>query len=160
MSTNHAAFNAASKMEFSRALASADRASVLALASEVEHGYNVEVLKEPTKTLVMLRVRESVRGEQFNLGELLAMECLVRVDGRPGVSVLAGSDADKCRAMALLDAAHSAGLPVMTSVLPRIAEMEEDRRKKLRQEAQTHAKTQVRFRIMEDRDDDDNKHKV
>ena len=155
MSTYNAAFNAASKMEFSRALAAADREAVLALAAQVEQTHIATVLKEPTKTLVMLRARESVRGEQFNLGELLAMECLVRVDGQAGVSVLAGSDAEKCRAMALLDAAHSAKLAVMASVLPRVAELEENRREKLRQEAQTHAKTQVRFRIMEDRDDDE-----
>ncbi|MCL2497841.1 MAG: phosphonate C-P lyase system protein PhnG [Symbiobacteriaceae bacterium] len=152
MSSHNLACTTVSKLEFSRTLASADREAVLALAGEIERSHTVELLKEPSKTLVMLRARESVKGELFNLGELLAIECLVRVDGHPGISVLAGSDADKCRALALLDAAHSAKLAVMERLLPRVAELEEVRQGKLRQEAQAHAKTQVRFKIMEDRE--------
>jgi len=144
-----------SKKEFSRTLAAADRTAVLNLASEIERDHSIELLKEPTKTLVMIRARESVRGELFNLGELLAIECLVRVDGYPGVAVLAGSDAEKCKALALLDAAHSAGLAVMEKIMPCVAKLEELRIRKLQQEAKLHAKTQVRFRIMEDRDEDE-----
>ena len=138
------------KQNFSRSLAHADRDAVLQMADQVRQMHPVRLIRAPAKTLVMLRARESVRGELFNFGELLATECLVEVAGVTGVAVLAGSDPEKCLAMAILDAAHSAKLDIMQQFAEQITKFTQARLSDLQHEAAQHQKTRVQFKIMED----------
>lgn len=140
-----------SKESLMRTLTAAECDDILALAALIEAHHRVEIVRQPTKTLVMLRAKESVKNELFYLGELLAMECLVRVDSQYGTSVLAGSDSQKCLALAIIDAAHTASFAEIEHILPEINKLEEKRLNYLKQEAVTYAKTQVRFRVKEDR---------
>ena len=91
------------RRERSQVLAAASAEEVGHLAGIIQAGHEVRILKEPQKTLVMVKVRESVKRSLFYLGEVLATECMVIVDDAKGASVMAGDDFEKCIAMAVID---------------------------------------------------------
>jgi len=140
------------KKTISAVLAQSPREAVIALAAEISGVRSVVLVKPAEKTLVMLKVREPVKRSLFYLGEVIATECLVEVDGKRGASVLMGDDAEKARAMAVLDATHTARFPEWQDLEMKIHELNEDARQRRAKEAALHRKTQVRFTIMEDRD--------
>ena len=140
------------KQTLSAVLAQSPREEVIALAGEAAGGRSIVLVKPAEKTLVMLKVRESVKQSLFYLGEIIATECLVEVDGNRGACVLMGDDQEKARAMAVIDAAHTAGFPQWPGVEARVNELGADVQRKRAEEAALHRKTQVRFSIMEDRD--------
>lgn len=61
----------------------------------------------------MARVRETVDGDRFNLGEVLATNCEVLLDGEPGWGMVMGDDPEKALCAAVVDAATRApaGIP-------------------------------------------------
>lgn len=59
----------------------------------------------------MARVRETVDGEAFNLGEVLATDCEVSVGGRPGWGLILGDEPEKAICAAILDAALRGAVP-------------------------------------------------
>jgi len=140
------------KKTLSAVLAQSPREEVIALANDAAGGRSVILVKPAEKTLVMLKVREPVKQSLFFLGEIIATECLVEVDGKRGACVLMGDDVEKARAMAVIDASHTAEFPQWPGVEERINELQADVQRRRGQEAAVHRKTQVRFSIMEDRD--------
>ena len=91
------------KREISSILSRASGKDVAEIAAPLKESGRVEVLKEPQKTLVMIKVRESVGRSLFYLGELLATECMVRINGSKGFSVMAGDDFEKTFHAAVID---------------------------------------------------------
>jgi alpha-D-ribose 1-methylphosphonate 5-triphosphate synthase subunit PhnG len=140
------------KKQFSRILAESPRDAVINLAGRVIDAYPVSVIKPPAKTLIMLTVKEPVKNSRFYMGEAIAAECLLEVAGHKGAAVILGDDFEKARAIAVLDAADSASLPVMADIRLRIAALEQQMILERRQEAALYRTTQVNFHIMEDRD--------
>jgi alpha-D-ribose 1-methylphosphonate 5-triphosphate synthase subunit PhnG len=63
----------------------------------------------------MARVRETVDGELFNLGEVLATSCEVSLNGRPGWSLVLGDDPERALCAAVLDAAGRGAVPEETA---------------------------------------------
>lgn len=57
----------------------------------------------------MARVRETVDGEVFNLGEVLVTDCEVEVDGETGWGMVMGQDPERSILAAVLDAASRKG---------------------------------------------------
>ena len=53
--------------------------------------HQVAVIRKPAKTLVMVRMRETVAKAEFYLGELLAAEAMVELEGTRGFSLLMGT---------------------------------------------------------------------
>lgn len=53
----------------------------------------------------MARVWETVDGEVFNLGEVLATSCEVLLDGEPGWGMVMGDDPERALCAAVVDAA-------------------------------------------------------
>lgn len=72
---------------------------------------SVEVLRSRTG-LVMLPFRDTVKGTDFHLGEVLVAEAEVRLTGHDatGYGMVTGRDLEWAMAMALIDAAAAAGL--------------------------------------------------
>lgn len=91
------------KREVSRILARASKEEVSKIAAFVYGKCTVQIMKQPQKTLVMVKARESVKKSLFYLGEVLAAECMVLVDGVKGVGVIAGDDFEKAVAVAVID---------------------------------------------------------
>jgi len=71
----------------------------------------VEVRSGPETALVMVRVRETVDGEVFNLGEVLMTRCEVVSGGEPGWGMVVGDDPERALCTAVLDAAARTGFP-------------------------------------------------
>ncbi|MBP1465242.1 phosphonate C-P lyase system protein PhnG [Candidatus Chloroploca sp. M-50] len=69
----------------------------------------VEVLRNRTG-LAMLPFRETAQESSFYLGEILLAEAHVRVAGVEGYAACLGRDLEQALALALIDAAHRAGI--------------------------------------------------
>lgn len=91
-------------------LASSDAGRIKAFAEKLlpELGA-VEVLKSRSG-LVMLPMRDTVRGTDFHLGEVLVAEAHVKLVNAEGYGMVVGRDLEHAMAMALIDAAAFAGL--------------------------------------------------
>ena len=91
------------KREISVILAGASQKEVIEIAGPMKENCEIQIMKPPQKTLVMVKARETVKRSLFYLGEVLATECMVLVDGVKGAAVLAGDDFDKVTAAAVID---------------------------------------------------------
>ena len=91
------------RREMSAILAGASAEEVRAAAEGIRDKYEIQILKQPQKTLVMVKVRESVKKSLFYLGEVLATECMVTVNGAKGASVMTGDNFEKCINAAVID---------------------------------------------------------
>jgi alpha-D-ribose 1-methylphosphonate 5-triphosphate synthase subunit PhnG len=89
-----------------RAPAGAVKAFAEDLLPELEP---VEVLRNRTG-LAMLPMRETAQGASFYLGEILLAEAHVRAAGAEGYAACLGRDLEQALALALIDAAHRAGV--------------------------------------------------
>lgn len=136
------------KKEMSAILARASKEELDEIAARIGAECKVEILKEPQKTLVMVKARESIQRSLFYLGEVLATECIVIVNGTKGCSVIAGDAADQCLSAAIIDAAVNAGLDETYGIsenLHRLKAQQEKKRAKLNAEI---LKSKVNFNVM------------
>lgn len=97
------------KRELSAILTKASPQEVAAIAEPIKAHTQIQILKEPQKTLVMVKARESIQNSLFYLGEVLATECMVTVDGYKGMSVIAGDHFEKAVDVAVIDAYLNGG---------------------------------------------------
>ncbi len=92
-------------------LARADREEVIQLGKKIQQEcHSVTVVRQPEKTLAMIKMREPVKNSLFYLGEIIVTEATVTIDGSTGVAVTMGDDFDKTLSMAMIDAACNAGI--------------------------------------------------
>jgi alpha-D-ribose 1-methylphosphonate 5-triphosphate synthase subunit PhnG len=140
------------KLTLSRILAFAGPARLSALAEKAASGKDVLLLKKPEKTMILLKIREPVRGSRFYLGEALAAHCVVEIDGVRGVSVQLGDDMDKALSSAVLDAAHTGNFPGFADVEGELLELDASRAAGAAETASAVRSTQVRFHILEDKE--------
>ncbi len=136
------------RSEITTVLSRAETCEVEALAETIRRKYEIEMIKPPKKTLVMVKVRESVKRSLFYLGELLACECMVSVAGTHGVSVTAGDDFRKAIAAAIIDGAVTANLdeaPQLLAQLRLLREKQERERARMNGEL---LKSKVNFKVM------------
>ncbi len=92
-------------------LARAEPGRIKAMAEQVLPALGaVEVLISRTG-LVMLPLRDTVKGVDFFLGEVLVAEAHIRAGGAEGYGMVTGRDLEQAMAMAVLDAARSLRLP-------------------------------------------------
>ncbi|HWS43935.1 MAG TPA: phosphonate C-P lyase system protein PhnG [Pseudoflavonifractor sp.] len=134
------------KKRLSKILARADRELVAGLSAEIRKKHGVTVIKEPGKTLTMIKVREPVKQSLFYLGEVIVCEAVVELDGVKGMAVTMGDDTDKTLDMAIIDAAVNRG--VFTGMETLLA-LEEQQRERIMRENALHMKTMVNFESMD-----------
>ncbi len=133
----------------SRILGASPSSFVTNLAAPLMKSYNVTVIRQPQKTLVMVRMRETVAGAAFYLGELLACEALVEVSGKKGFALLAGDDTGKVLSAAVIDAVLKTDLRDREGLLEALVRQEEVLREVRRQEIAAHAKSRVQFATLD-----------
>lgn len=138
------------KKMLSSIIAFADSNVLIKLAEKIEKKHEVQIIKQPSKTMVMVQVKEPVKSSKFFIGEMLASECFVEVDGTKGAAVIMGDDIKKVRAAAVLDAAHTAKFEEFKSVETKLIDLEKQRIEKRKREAAIFRQTQVDFKILED----------
>lgn len=95
------------RRERTRILVDGDHALARRMAAEVESSHPVEVLDDPREGLVMVKVRESAKRQQFYLGEALMTSCRVKVGDAQGLGMVMGDDRQLAFDLALIDAAFS-----------------------------------------------------
>ena len=137
------------KKELFRIMAAADSSMLRELAQPLAAKYGVSIVKEPAKTLAMIKLREPVQNSLFYLGEALVCDIVVELGGTKGTAVVLGDDFDKVSAMAVIDAAFNkkvAETAELTTVLERLAAR---RQKELELENVLYAKTIVDFQSMD-----------
>ena len=98
------------KKRFFRILGNASRQQVSALAAPYKEKQRITVIKEPAKSLAMIRMREPVKESLFYLGEVIVCEASVLLGQTKGTAVTMGDDFEKVMDMAVLDAAVNAGI--------------------------------------------------
>lgn len=135
------------KRKLSAILAGASKDELAVIADQIKSDNNIKILKEPQKTLVMVKVRESVKNSLFYLGEILATECMVTVDGAKGVSVIAGDDFEKAIAAAIIDG-YLNGEGEKKDVLRQIDELGKRQRKSREAINRQLRKSKVNFNVM------------
>lgn len=119
------------------------------LAEEIRAAHSVVELEQPENGLVMITMRETARRSLFHLGELLATECRVEVDGAIGLGIIAGDDPEAARDLAVIDGAFNAALPECDAWLESL-EAEERRLATVRAAEETRLlETRVRFETMD-----------
>lgn len=135
------------KRELSAILAKASKEEVSAIADPMKVEHEIQMMKEPQKTLVMVKVRESVKNSLFYLGEVLVTECMVMVDGKKGVSVVAGDEYEKAIGIAIIDG-YLNGEHCKETVIKKIEQLEKRQKQAREQLNRQLRKSKVNFNVM------------
>lgn len=140
------------KKRLTRILARADKQSVAALSAEILKSHRPVIIKEPGKTLAMVKMREPVKQTLFYIGEVIVCEAAVEIEGVKGASVAMGDDTEKTLNMAIIDAAINKG--VFTGMDSLLA-LEKQQNDIIMRENAMHMKTTVNFESMDQEAPDD-----
>ena len=132
-----------------RVLVLGDSALRRQLADEVRAAVAVEETVPPRLGLVLATVRESARRSLFHLGEVLVTEAKVRVAGAPGLGLIQGRDSEAALDLAIIDAAWTAGLPLVAGWPGRWLAAEAELEAKLVREQASLAATRVEFETLD-----------
>ena len=134
------------KRRLTKILAKADRRIVAELSAEIQAVHSPAIVKEPGKTLAMIKMREPVRQSLFYIGEVIVSEASVEIDGVSGVAVLMGDDTDKALDMAIIDAAINKGV---FRAMKKLLELEKEQNTRVMKENAMHLKTMVNFESLD-----------
>jgi phosphonate C-P lyase system protein PhnG len=74
------------------------------LVGELEKKHFIEIIRQPSVCLTMIRTEDSLEKQEFYLGEALTTECEVSVDGVPGYGLCLGEEPVRGYCIAVLDA--------------------------------------------------------
>ncbi len=118
------------------------------ISKVISDKYKVKIIREPQKTLTMIKMREPVGNSLFYLGEVLCCECMVEVEGEKGFAVCMGDDFDKALDCAIIDAGFSAKLVEMREIKDRILMIRQSQRMQRRQMNAEILKSKVDFHTM------------
>jgi len=140
------------KKRITRILARADRLDVAKMSADVQKTHRPVIVKEPGKTLTMVKMREPVKQSLFYIGEVIVCEAAVELDGVKGIAVTMGDDVEKTLDMAIIDAAINKGVFAGTDTL---LFLEKEQNERLMRENAMHLKTMVNFKSMDQEAPDD-----
>ena len=135
------------KKRLTKILAKADRVVVAALSAVIVKTHPVVVIKEPAKTLAMIKMRDPVKQGLFYIGEVIVCEAVVELSGAKGMAVCMGDDTDKTLNMAIIDAAVNKGV---FEGMDELLLLEKKQENILRRENAMHLKTMVNFTSMDE----------
>lgn len=114
--------------EIQEAIAYAPTARLKELADRCLLNVEAEVVSPPRQALVMARVKETVDGEIFNLGEVLVTNCEVSLGGEPGWAMVVDHDPERALCAAVVDAASRGGAEILADLEGLLDEAREARR--------------------------------
>lgn len=134
------------KKRLFRIMAKASDEEIRELANDIIADHTVMVIKEPAKTLAMIKMREPVKESLFYIGEVIVCEAVVMVDGTRGMAVTMGDHFEKVYHMAVIDAACNQGIFAGEK---RLLELEEQQITRKEKENAMHLKTMVNFQSMD-----------
>lgn len=138
------------KRELFKIMAKSSRDRLINLASKIEENEEVEVIKSPEKTLVMVKMKDPVSENPYYLGEVLACEAIVKINGEKGMAVTMGDDFQKVYSMALIDGALNNKLDEKYEILKELLALESKIIEEERAEYSRIMKSKVDFSVMEE----------
>lgn len=118
------------------------------LAEKISSRHEVIIVKEPSKTLTMVKMREPVKKSLFYIGEVMVSECIVEIKGIKGTAVTMGDDFKKVLAMAIIDCGFNNGFAFMVEIEEKLRLLEAKQLKRKEKENALHLKTMVNFNTM------------
>jgi len=124
----------------------AEAESISSLSGDIQKDYNITIIKEPSKTLAMIKMREPVKQSLFYIGEVIVSEAVVEIEGVKGMAVTMGDDTDKTLHMAIIDAAINKGIFKGMDIL---LALEQEQLNRVMRENAMHLKTMVNFESMD-----------
>ncbi|WP_028975252.1 phosphonate C-P lyase system protein PhnG [Spirochaeta cellobiosiphila] len=124
----------------------------LNLAQEVEDLYPIVVLQAPQEGLVMVKLREKARQSQFYLGEVVVTETKVQIEEQLGLGIVKGHDENLSKALAIIDAAYKAGLPITRNWQDAFIQADNLIKERQQEEISLLAQTKVNFQSMMEED--------
>lgn len=134
------------KKRLTKIMSKADPAVIAALAGTIRSKHDILVIKEPGKTLAMIKMREPVKSSLFYIGEVIVTEAAVELEGAKGIAVTMGDDFEKTLHMAIIDAACNKGIFTDENVL---LDLEKAQTELEQKEHAMHLKTMVSFSSMD-----------
>jgi alpha-D-ribose 1-methylphosphonate 5-triphosphate synthase subunit PhnG len=134
------------KMRLFTIMAKAGPEILSQMAEEIKRDHEVLVIKEPGKTLAMIKMREPVESSLFYLGEVIVCEAAVEIEGTKGMAVTMGDQTEKVLHMAIIDAAVNKGVFTGMDTLLRLERLQSE--DAMRENAM-HLKTMVNFTSMD-----------
>lgn len=134
------------KRRLTKILSKADRRDVAVLSADIQKKYRPIIVKEPGKTLTMIKMREPVKQSLFYIGEVIVCEAAVELDGVQGIAVMMGDDTEKTLDMAIIDAAINKGV---FNGMDTLLELEKKQNNMVMRENAMHLKTMVDFKSMD-----------
>lgn len=130
------------KRRLFKILTKADRSIVIRMSEEIQMNYDVTVIKEPSKTLAMIKMREPVRQSLFYIGEVIVYEAIAELNGIKGTAVTMCDDREKTLHMAVIDAAVNKGV---FHGMDRLLTLEKEQLEITERENALHLKSMVNF---------------
>jgi len=134
------------KKRLFRIMAKADPVIIAQMSANIQREHDVVIVKEPGKTLTMIKLREPVASSLFYLGEVIVCEAVVELDGTRGMAVTMGDQLEKVLHMAIIDAACNKGVFTAMDVLLHLEKEQIDLN--MRENAM-HLTTMVNFSSMD-----------
>lgn len=120
------------------------------LVAELEQSHTVVVRRSPSVCLTMIPAEDSLEGQKFYLGEALATECEVAVDGTSGFGLCLGDEPVRAYCIAVVDALLHGGGPVLPEIEAFLDEQGQIVARRDRDEFDLVLQTQVNFKLMEE----------
>jgi alpha-D-ribose 1-methylphosphonate 5-triphosphate synthase subunit PhnG len=109
----------------------------------------IEVIREPKPAVMMLRSRDTAKGQVFNLGEAVVTEAEVRYCGQTGYMLILGDNQLHALAGAVCDAALEAKHPLAPEILETLTLLNQLQQEQEAAEWAKVAPTAVNFDEME-----------
>ncbi|MGD9222861.1 MAG: phosphonate C-P lyase system protein PhnG [Desulfobacteraceae bacterium] len=125
-----------------------DPSDMASLVSRLRESIPHEVIKAPTRELIMFRAEESVEKLDFNVGEILVTSAEVRVNDAIGYSMVMDIQEQKALDCALLMAVYEAQLPEAKDVEDLTEFIHRKQNARLREEREIVSSTRVNFEVM------------
>jgi len=116
------------------------------LSAQVQQTASPVIVKEPAKSLTMIKMREPVKQNTFYLGEVIVCDAAVEIGDTKGIAAMMGDDLDKVLNMAIIDAAINKGIFADMNVL---LDLEQAQQIRDERENALHLKTMVNFESMD-----------
>lgn len=134
------------KKRLSKVMTKAAGEIIARLAENIKGQHHIVIIKQPNKTLAMIKLREPVKSSLFYIGEVMVTEAVIELDGVKGMAVTMGDDFEKALNMAIIDGACNKGVFKEEHVLLELEKAQLDREQK---ENAMHLKTMVSFTSMD-----------
>lgn len=134
------------KKRLFKILAKADGNCIRRISEKIKQLHDIVIIKEPNKTLAMVKLREPVKESLFYIGEVMVCEAVVDIGGMKGIAVTMGDCFEKALDMAIIDAACNKGVFTDEALL---LQLEKEQTELEQKENAMHLKTMVNFTSMD-----------